>query len=65
MVPIEIGACTWLGAGTTILKGVVIGDNCVIGANTLLRAGYIPDGTVCARQADMPTQAVPSAHRSL
>ena len=59
--PIEIGACTWLGAGTTILKGVVTGSNCVIGANTLLRAGRIPNGTICARPADMPAQAVPSA----
>ena len=63
--PIEIGACTWLGAGTTLLKGVVTGNNCVIGANTLLRAGRIPNGTICARQADIAAQAVPMAYGPL
>lgn len=50
--PIEIGAYNWLGAGATLLKGVITGDNCVIGANTLLRARYIPSGSICAQKDD-------------
>lgn len=33
---IEIGNNVWIGANVTILKGVHIGDNCVIAANTLV-----------------------------
>lgn len=53
--PIEIGDFSWLGAGSTLLKGVELGDHCLVGANTLLRAGRISAGTVCARAADNPT----------
>jgi acetyltransferase-like isoleucine patch superfamily enzyme len=62
--PIEIGACTWLGAGSTLLKGVYIGNNCVIGANTLLRARTLPSGTICSRTADNAVQSVSVTNRS-
>lgn len=50
--PISIGDFCWLGAGSTLLKGVVLGNRCVVGANTLLRAGEVPADTVFARRAD-------------
>ena len=53
--PIEIGDFSWLGAGSTLLKGAELGSHCVVGANTLLRAGRISAGTVCARRADNAT----------
>jgi len=34
--PITIGTGTWLGASVTILDGVTIGENCVIGAGSLV-----------------------------
>ena len=33
--PIQIGEHTWIGAGAIILKGVSIGDRCVVGAGTV------------------------------
>ena len=34
--PISIGNNVWIGDKSTVLKGVTIGDNVVIGANTLV-----------------------------
>lgn len=43
--PVEIGSNVWIGANTVILRGTQIGDNCVIGAGSVVK-GIIPDGTV-------------------
>ena len=42
--PIFIGNNTWVGAKATILKGVSIGENCLIGAHSLVNKGSFPDG---------------------
>lgn len=42
---IKIGNNVWIGANVTILKGVHIGDNCVIAANTLVLKD-IPDNSL-------------------
>ncbi|MFI3202180.1 MAG: DapH/DapD/GlmU-related protein [Eubacteriales bacterium] len=34
--PINIGSQVWIGAGVIILKGIVIGDNCVIAAGAIV-----------------------------
>jgi acetyltransferase-like isoleucine patch superfamily enzyme len=34
--PVIIGKNVWLGAKVTVLKGVRIGDNCIIGANAVV-----------------------------
>jgi acetyltransferase-like isoleucine patch superfamily enzyme len=36
--PVRIGHDVWLGAKATILKGVTIGDGCVVGAHALVRS---------------------------
>lgn len=38
---VRIGNHVWVGAGVTILRGTVIGDNCVIGAGSVVK-GNIP-----------------------
>jgi len=43
--PIKIGNNIWIGDKCTILKGVTIGDNVVIGANTLVHKN-VPSGVV-------------------
>ena len=43
--PVKIGNNVWIGANTVILKGTEIGDNCVIGAGSIVK-GTIPAGAV-------------------
>ena len=38
--PISIGNNVWCGANVTILRGSVIGDNCVIGAGAVVRGTW-------------------------
>lgn len=45
--PIEIGEDVWMGAGVTVLKGVTIGDNCIIGAMSLVNKD-LPSNTMAA-----------------
>lgn len=44
-LPIHIGHKSWIGAGAIILPGVSIGDNCVIGAGSIVTKA-IPSNTV-------------------
>jgi acetyltransferase-like isoleucine patch superfamily enzyme len=41
--PVKIGDKVWIGCNCTILKGVTIGDNAVIGANTLVNKDVPPN----------------------
>ncbi len=43
--PIEIGKNVWIGANVIILKGTIIGDNCVIAAGSIVK-GIIPSDTL-------------------
>ena len=43
--PIAIGKNCWIGASTVILRGTTIGDDCVIGAGSIV-TGVIPSGSV-------------------
>lgn len=43
--PIKIGKKCWIGSNVTILKGVTVGDNVVIGAGCLIRRD-IPSNTI-------------------
>lgn len=43
--PIQIGNNVWIGDKCTILKGVTIGDNVVVGAHTLVHKD-VPSGVV-------------------
>lgn len=37
---ITIGNGCWIGAGTIILKGTVLGDNCVVAAGSIIKGEY-------------------------
>ena len=42
---IQIGNSVWVGANSTILKGSTIEDNCIIGANSLVK-GYLKSNNI-------------------
>lgn len=54
--PIEIGDHVWVGRMVTILKGAVIGKDCIIGAGSLVK-GSIPPNSIAAGS---PAQVVRS-----
>lgn len=43
--PVVIGAGTWIGSGSIVLRGATIGKNCVIAAGSVVK-GAVPDGSV-------------------
>ena len=43
--PITVGGNTWFGANVTVLPGISIGKNCVVGAGTLITTD-IPDNSL-------------------
>jgi acetyltransferase-like isoleucine patch superfamily enzyme len=45
--PVRIGRNVWVGAKATILMGVTIGDNAIVGANSVV-TGDVPAGTTVA-----------------
>ena len=56
--PIRVGRDCWIGSNVTILKGVTIGDNTIIGAGCLIR-NDVPansvvynDGHLCVKRRD-------------
>ena len=48
--PVTIGNHCWLGSNVTILKGVTIGDNSIIGAGCVIHKSIPPNTTVINKQ---------------
>ena len=46
--PVSIGRNVWIGNNVMILKGSVIGDNCINGACSLVAGKYFPENTILA-----------------
>ena len=44
--PVIIGKNVWVGANSIILRGANIGDNSVVAAGTVVRAGVYPNGSM-------------------
>lgn len=44
--PIKIGKNVWIGANTVILKGTVLGDNCVVGAGGVISGVYTDNSVI-------------------
>lgn len=47
--PVSIGKNVWIGANTVILRGTKIGDNCVIGAGSVVK-GDIPANSIVVQK---------------
>ncbi|MFQ6023268.1 MAG: DapH/DapD/GlmU-related protein [Acidiferrobacterales bacterium] len=43
--PVNIGKGCWIGAGAVILGNTVLGDNCTVGPNSVVK-GHYPANTV-------------------
>ena len=52
---VTIGKNVWIAAGVIILKGSVIGDNCVIGAGTLIK-GTVANNSMVYSQRTLHTE---------
>ncbi|SDX26889.1 acyltransferase [Paenibacillus sp. CF384] len=48
--PVEIGNNVWVGANTVILRGTKIGDNCVIGAGSIIKGQYPPNTIIVQKR---------------
>lgn len=57
--PISIGKRVWIGAGSIILKGSVIEDDCVIAAGSVVK-GTVPQGSVLIQSKN--TRVKPLMH---
>jgi acetyltransferase-like isoleucine patch superfamily enzyme len=49
--PISIGDDVWIGPYSIIMKGVTIGNNCVIGAGSVIRRDVPPDSLIFGNPA--------------
>ena len=49
--PVHIGKNAWIGAGATILPGVTVGDNAVVGAASVVTKDVAPDTIVAGNPA--------------
>ncbi|CAK6476280.1 2,3,4,5-tetrahydropyridine-2,6-dicarboxylate N-acetyltransferase [Peribacillus frigoritolerans] len=49
--PVKIGDNVWIGANTVILRGTKIGNNCVVGAGSIIKGDY-PDNMVITQKRD-------------
>ena len=49
--PVTIGKNVWIGANSIVLRGTSIGDNCVIGAGTVV-TGTIPAGSLVTQKRE-------------
>lgn len=49
--PVHIGKNAWIGAGATILPGVTVGDNAVVGAASVVTKDVAPDTIVVGNPA--------------
>ena len=49
--PVHIGRRAWIGAGATILPGVTIGENSVVGAASVVTRSVDPDTIVAGNPA--------------
>lgn len=59
--PVRIGAGSWLGHGTVVLPGAIIGEHVVVGANSVVR-GEIPSYCVVAGN---PVKVIKHLHQTI
>lgn len=48
--PVEIGDNVWIGANVVILRGTKIGDNCVVGAGSVIKGTYSNNSVILQKR---------------
>jgi len=64
IAPVQVGSRVFVGARTTILPGVTIGDDVVVGAASVVTQD-IPSGTVAVGNPARPVQSTESYYEKL
>ncbi len=64
IAPVRIGSRVFIGARTTILPGVTIGDDVVVGAGSVV-ARDVPPATVVAGNPARPIQSIETYHAAV
>ena len=54
---LKIGKNCWIGANTVILRGTVLGDNCVVGAGSVLK-GHYESGSIILQKRETISKEV-------
>lgn len=60
--PVTIGTNTWIGAGSIILKGTYIGDNCIIAAGSVVK-GTVESGCIMIQKRKTEFHAISERHK--
>lgn len=60
--PVHIGKNAWVGAGATILPGVIVGDNAVVGAGSVVTKDVTPWTIVAGNPAKLIKTIQPQTH---
>lgn len=50
--PVVIGNNVWIGANTVILRGTVLGDNCVVSAGSVIKGRYPNDTLIVQKRIE-------------
>lgn len=48
--PVEIGAHSWLGCNVVILMGTTLGENCIVGAGSVLKGQYPANSVIVQKR---------------
>lgn len=48
--PVEIGANSWIGSNVVILRGTTLGENCIVGAGSVLKGQYPADSVIVQKR---------------
>jgi acetyltransferase-like isoleucine patch superfamily enzyme len=61
---VAVGSNCWIGYGACILRGATVGDNCIVGANTVVTKDVAPNSVVAGAPARvLRTRAAPERLR--